>query len=470
PDYDAYLAAFRLPDALFQLIAGGALGSAFIPVFTGFLTRRDLRGAWRLFSAVTNLILLVMVVFAVLAAIAAPTLVRHVLAPGFTPEQQALTASLMRWMLISTIIFGVSGLIMGVLNSFQHFLLPALAPVLYNLAIIGGAWFLAPSMGAQGLVVGVIIGAALHLQVQLIGLWWYRAQYYPILGLDDKHVREVGRLMAPRIAGLAAVQLNFWVNTILASGMPAGSISALNYAWLLLLLPEAIVAQGVATAAFPTFASLEARGQTKELRRVLSGTLRVVLFISIPAAAGLFVWRVPLIRMLLERGQFTAQSTEMTANALAFYAFGLIGLSVIEIVARAFYALHDTRTPVTIGIGAMVLNVILSLSLRPIMSFGGLALANTVANTVEMALLVWLLSRRLHGLEWNVVSATIVRSLAASLAMALPLLWLAERWQAGSAILAGAAGLVLATLIYLGAALLLRMPELNAVRFIGARR
>jgi putative peptidoglycan lipid II flippase len=325
-------------------------------------------------------------------------------------------------------------------------------------------------MGVQGLVVGVIVGAALHLDVQLFGLWWYRAQYYPTLGLNDKHVREVGRLMAPRIAGLAAVQLNFWVNTILASGMPAGSLSALNYAWLLLLLPEAIVAQGVATAAFPTFASLEARGQTSELRRVLTGTLRAVLFITIPAAAGLFVWRVPLIRMLLERGNFTAQSTELTAYALAFYAFGLIGLSVVEIVARAFYALHDTRTPVIVGISAMAVNVILSLALRPVLTFGGLALANTIANTLEMAFMVWLLARRLHGLEWSILSATIVRSLAGSLAMVLPLLWLAERWHTGHALLVGAVGLALAALIYVGAAVLLRMPELHALRFMSARR
>jgi putative peptidoglycan lipid II flippase len=337
---DAYLAAFRVPDLLFQLVAGGALGSAFIPVFTGCLTRRDLTGGWRVFSAVTNLVLIVLTVLAVLAGLAAPWLVRTILAPGFSPEQQELTVSLMRWMLVSTVVFGVSGIVMGVLNSFQHFLLPALAPLIYNLSIIAAALFLAPSLGVYALVIGVVAGSLLHLDVQIFGLWWYGARYRITLGLRDPNVREVGRLMGPRVVGLAVVQINFWVNTLLASNLGVGSISSLNYAWLLMLLPQGIVAQAAATAAFPTFAALEARGRYDELRHTVSSTLRGVLFLTIPAAAGLFVWRVPLIRMLLERGEFTARSTQMTAAALAFFAFALIGHSVVEIVARAFYALH----------------------------------------------------------------------------------------------------------------------------------
>ena len=474
-DLDAYLAAFRIPDLLFQLVAGGALGSAFIPVFTGCLARQDLRSAWRLFSAITNLVLILMTALAVLAAVAAPLLVRHMLAPGFTPNQQALTTSLMRWMLVSTVIFGVSGIIMGVLNSFQHFLLPALAPVLYNLSIIAGAWFLAPGLGVYGLVIGVVVGAGLHLDVQLFGLWWHGARYVVTLGLQDPKVREVGHLMAPRVLGLAAVQVNFWINTLLASALPAGSLSALNYAWLLMLLPQGIVAQAMATAAFPTFAALEARGQSGELRQVLSRTLRAVLFLTIPAATGLFVWRVPLVRMLLERGEFTAHSTELTAYALAFYAFGLVGHSVVEIVARAFYALHDTRTPVVIGVGSMVLNALLSLGLREPLGHAGLALANTLATTLEMSLLAWLLSRRLGGLEWTRLWSTTARAGLAAAAMAIPLAWAASAPAAstprsGPALLVGAGGLAIGALIYLAGTFLLRMPEIQIVRHIVTRR
>lgn len=468
-ELDAYLAAFRVPDLLFQLVAGGALGSAFIPVFTGRLARRDLAGAWRLFSAVTNLVVILMTFLAALAAALAPWLVRTVLAPGFTPAQQALTAELMRWMLVSTVLFGVSGIAMGVLNSFQHFLLPALAPVLYNLSIIAGAWFLAPTLGVYGLVIGVVVGAGLHLEAQVIGLWRHAARYVPTLGLRDPHVREVGRLMAPRVLGLAVVQINFWVNTLLASSLPAGSLSALNYAWLLMLLPQGIVAQGVATAAFPTFAALEAQGRRAELRRALSGSLRGVLFLAIPAAAGLFAWRVPLIRLLLERGEFTARSTELTAAALAFYALGLVGHSAVEILARAFYALHDTRTPVAVGVGAMAANVILSLLLRGPLAHAGLALANTIATTAEMILLLWLLTRRLGGLEWPQLWATIFKAGLAAAAMAAPLAWAADRWAASPVLIVAPAGLVAGALIFLGLAALLRMPELATLRRLAGR-
>jgi putative peptidoglycan lipid II flippase len=469
-ELDAYLAAFRVPDLLFQLVAGGAVGSAFIPVFTGCLTRRDLKGAWRVFSAVTNLVLIILTGLAVVAGLAAPWLVQTILAPGFTPEQQALTVSLMRWMLVSTVVFGVSGIVMGVLNSFQHFLLPALAPLIYNLCIIAGALFLAPTLGIYALVIGVVAGALLHLDVQLFGLWWYGAHYRAILGLRDPSVREVGRLMGPRVLGLAVVQINFWVNTLLASSLVEGSISSLNYAWLLMLLPQGIVAQAAATAAFPTFAALEARGRYDELRHTVSNTLRGVLFLTIPATAGLFVWRVPLIRMLLERGEFTARSTQMTAAALAFFALGLIGHSVVEIVARAFYALHDTRTPVAIGVGAMALNVLLSVLLVQPLQHAGLALSNTLATSLEMALLAWLLARRLGGLEWSQLSSTVLRSGLATLIMAVPLVWLGRRWSGGPALLVGVAGLVIAAALYLGAALLLRMPEIHFIRQLRGRR
>jgi putative peptidoglycan lipid II flippase len=270
--------------------------------------------------------------------------------------------------------------------------------------------------------------------------------------------------MAPRVLGLAAVQLNFWINTLLASALPAGSLSALNYAWLLMLLPQGIIAQAVATAAFPTFASLEAQGKIAELRRVLSTTLRAILFLTIPAAAGLFAWRVPLVRLLLERGEFTARSTGLTAYALAFYAFGLIGHSIIEIIARAFYALHDTRTPVAISLGGMALNAGLSLLLRGSLGHAGLALANTVATLLEMALLVWLLARRLGGLPWAELGATTLRAGLAAAIMAAPLGWLATRLGHGPAIPIGVAGLILGALFYGGAAFLLRMPELRMVR------
>ncbi|MFB0537413.1 MAG: murein biosynthesis integral membrane protein MurJ, partial [Anaerolineae bacterium] len=258
-ELDAYLAAFRLPDILFQLVAGGALGSAFIPTFSGYLARGAERGAWRLASAVINLVLVVLSALALLAAAFAPLLVAKVVAPGFDPAKRALTVQLMRLMLLSPVIFGVSGIVMGILNSYQHFLLPALAPIVYNLSIIGAAFFLSPSLGIQSLAVGVVVGSVLHLAVQIPALIRRGMDYSPILGLGNPGVREVGRLMAPRVLGLAVVQLNFLINTILASGLADGSLAALNFAWLLMLLPQGIFAQALATAAFPTFSELAAK-------------------------------------------------------------------------------------------------------------------------------------------------------------------------------------------------------------------
>jgi putative peptidoglycan lipid II flippase len=276
--------------------------------------------------------------------------------------------------------------------------------------------------------------------------------------------------MAPRVLGLAAVQLQFWINTLLASTLVAGSLSALNYAWLLMLLPQGIVAQGVATAAFPTFAALESKGRLDELRRLITGTLRGVLFLTIPAAVGLLVWRVPLIRMLLERGEFTAQSTQMTSIALACYAFGLIGHSVVEIVTRAFYALHDTRTPVAVGIGAMGLNVVFSLLLIAPMAHAGLALANTLATLIEMVLLCWFLGRRLRGLDWAALGRTTARAGLAAGVMAAPLLVLDRLGSSAPVIPLGLVGLAVGGATYLLVAWLLKMPEVAFVRGLAPRR
>ncbi|RME43235.1 MAG: murein biosynthesis integral membrane protein MurJ [Chloroflexi bacterium] len=417
-DLDAYLAAFRLPDLLFTVVAGGALASAFIPTFSERLALQQEEAAWELAAKVANLLVLTLTLLAVLAALLAHPLVEHIIAPGFSAQQQALTVWLMRWMLISTVIFGLSGLVMGVLNSFQHFLLPALAPLLYNLAIILAAWLLAPLLGIRALVVGVVGGAAMHLLIQVPGLLHFGARWRPSLSLADAGVREVLRLMAPRVLGLAVVQLNFMVNVFLASRLPEGSISALNYAWLIMLLPQGVFAQAIATAAFPTFAHQAALGQRKAMQETLGRILALLVFLTVPASVLLLLLRFPIISLLLERGAFDAQATRMTGYALAFYAPGLVGHAVVEIAARGFYALKDTRTPVLVGVAAMSANVVLSLALVGPLAHGGLALANSLATLAEMAALLWLLRRRLGGWQERSVGQSALRTLAATVLMA----------------------------------------------------
>ena len=475
--YDAYQAAARIPEMIFLVVAGGVLGSAFIPTFAGHLANEDHAGAWRLASAIANLALIVLTVTAGMTVVFAPALVRTVIAPGFDdPSQQALTVSLLRLMLLSPIIFGVSGIVMGALNAHQHFLLPALAPSVYNLSIIGGALLLGPHLGVMGMAVGVVVGALLHLLVQVPGLMRYGARYVPTLGLHNPSVHEVGRLMAPRVLGTAITQINFVINNSLASMMGEGAVSAINYAWMLVMLPHGIFAQAVGTVAFPTFAEQVAQGEQAEMRSTLSATLRAVFFFSIPATMGLLVLGRPLVGLLFERGAFEASSTKAVAWALVFYALGLVGHAGWEIVARAFYALHDTLTPVWVGGLAMGLNVALSLTLPGVFGladwppYAGLALANSAAVLLELVALLVLIQRRMGGLEGRQTLIAFAKSGLASLAMGAVLVgWHAALQNAGSLVLGGG-GVVLGVAVYLGAALLLRVEELKAVAGLVRRK
>jgi len=489
-DLDAYLAAFRIPDLLFQLVAGGALGSAFIPTFAAARTENSQQQAWLLFSRVLNLLTLFLVILCGLAMLFAEPLVAGLIAPGFALEQQRLTASLMRWMLASTVVFGASGLIMGALNAVQHFLLPAVAPALYNCAIITGAWLLAPVVGIHGLVIGVAGGSVLHLLVQLPALLRQKVRYRFSFRIGDAQVREVARLMGPRVLGLLFVQLNFLVNTILASGLPDGSLSALNYAWLLMLLPQGIFAQAVATVAFPTFSAQVAAGNRSQLLVTLSGLLRLVLFLSIPAAFLLYVLDEPFIELLFQRGRFDVASTQAVAYALRFYALGLVAHAVVEIVVRVFYALHDTATPVVAGVATMALNILLSLALIGRLSFGGLALANSIATALEMLVLLILLARKvrapnqepghtttLQGLPVRHLLKSGARSLFASAIMAGALLFGLELLPDGNAVfgipagwVAAVAGAGLGVLIYMLASYLLGGAEIRQLAALARRR
>ncbi len=466
PQYDAYLAAFKLPDFLFNVISGGALGSAFLPVFAGYLTKDDERGAWELVSAVLNWLLLISASVAALAAIFAPQLVRAVIAPGFTdPAQIALTVEIMRWLLISTVIFGVSGLFMGVLNAYQHFLLPALAPVMYNIFIIAGAWFLGPVWGVRGLAAGVVAGALAHLLIQLPGLAHFGVRYLPTFAVRSDGLRQVARLMGPRMLGLAAVQFNFVWDTILASWLTAGSLAGLDYGRRLMLLPQGIIAQSVAAAAFPTFSALAAAEAWDDLQRAFIATVRGVLFLAVPAMIGLLVLGRPIIQVLYQRNAFDEQSTRAVAAALTFYTLGLVSHSVVEILTRAFYALKNTKIPVLVGIASMLINVVLSWVLMNVFArqgwaaHGGIALASAIAVTVEM---VWLMAqlRRLPGtLTLRPLAVPALKITAAGTVMALALATLTAQMAAVSPWVLAPVGIVVGGAVYFAAAMVLRIDE-----------
>lgn len=467
-ELDAYNAANRVSETVYLLVAGGALGSSFIPVFTGLLTENKRAAAWKLASGIVNLVTLILCGLSVLVMIFARPLVDHILTPGFAPEQQALTAHLLRILMPTTIIFGASGLFMGILNSHQKFLLPALAPSMYQLGIIAGVLLFSPSLGIDGLAWGTLAGAGLHFLVQLPQVLKLPHKQFDLsLGLKNEKVREVIWLMLPRLLGVAVVQLNFWVNTIIASSMVEGSLTAITIGFALMLMPQTVVAQATATAALPTFSTQYAQGKLKELRSSLAMTLRGVLLLAIPATVGMILLRRPLIAMFYQYGAANAQSTELIAWALLWYCAGLVSHSVYEILARAFYALHDTKTPVVVGVIAMSLNVVFSLVFARLftqlgwMPHGGLALANSLATTIEMVVLTILMSRRLQGLELPTIFKGVAKFMAAALLMGVVLLlWL--RFSTGwNPILVTALGAGLGVLVYFGAAWLLRVEELK---------
>jgi putative peptidoglycan lipid II flippase len=463
---DSFSAANRLTEILFNLMAGGALASAFVPTFTGFLARDDRPGAWRLASSIANLIILLLGAASLLAAAFAPALVQYVLAPGFRdPEQIQLTVLLLRIMLFSPVIFALSGLLMGILNAQQHFAMPALAPACYRLGQILGLVLLVPRFGIVGLAWGVVLGSALHLAIQVPALIRIPTVYHATLGLKEASTRLVGALMLPRLLGVGVVQLNFLVNTILASGMPEGSLAAITLAFALMIMPQAVLAQSTGIAALPTFSAQVARGEQSAFRGAIADTLRGLVFLSLPASLGLIMLREPIVGLLLQRGAFTAESTQMVAWALLWYAAGLVGHSLLEIAARAFYALQDTRTPVLVGAAAMGLNVVLSLTFAGWFSrwgwmpHGGLALANSLATALECLVLLTLLRRRTGGLEGARLGPGLMAALGAALAMTVVLWGWLRLTSPAPAWVIGGGGVILGAGVYFTAALALGAPE-----------
>lgn len=421
-ELDAYVAAFRVPDLVFNVLAGGALSSALIPTLRAYLEHDEREAGWAMVRAVAAAVLGALLVCAALAWLAAPVLVR-VLSPGWDAERLRLTASLVRLMLVTPILFGASGIATAVLQAHQRFVMPAIAPALYNAGIIAGALLLAGpgGLGIVGLALGVVAGALLHLGVQVPAV----VRLGPLRGSIDLHhpgLRQVLLLMAPRLFGLAVVHLNFFVLTVLASFLPEGSLAALNFAWLLMMLPLGLFGMALSTAALPALAAMAARGELEALGVALTRGLRVIILLSVPSAVGLIVLREPLVRILFERGRFSEASTGMVATALVCYSAGLVAHAALEMVTRGFYALQDTRTPALVGAAALVLNIPLSLALMQPLRHSGLALGLSLATMVETTVLYLWLRCRVPALRSGETIQALVYSTGAALLMALALL------------------------------------------------
>lgn len=418
---DVFFAAFAIPDLMYQLLVGGALSSAFIPVFTQYLAKDDEKEAWYVASIFLNITVLALILVLLLGMAFTPKLAPLV-GIGFSGEQRELLVLLMRVTFPAVFFTALAGLSMGVLNSYQRFTLPAIGPIIYNLGQILGAYLLGPLVGIMGMAVGTVLGAMGNFAIQFPEVYRRGSKHYRFL-LDFKHpgIRRMGQLMLPAIVGLSIAQINIIVSQNLASTLETGSIVALRLANRLVNFPLGIFAMGISTAIFPTLARLIAKGEKKEFTNTLSFGLRVIAFITIPSAIGMAFLRVPIVRLLFESGEFTALDTQATAYALLFYVPGLFAQAALQVTTRGYYSLQDTVTPVKVGFATVVLNFLLSIGfLRwTTLGAGGLALAFSLSSIFNVFVALGILGKRLPSLLNRQLWLTLAKSTVASFVMGL---------------------------------------------------
>lgn len=474
---DAFTAANGIPELLFTMLSGGALAFAFIPIYSTHIREGDTSGGNNLFSQVVNSILLLTALLAILIAVFAISLVRAPwgIGPHFPPEVQRLTADLMRILLLSTVIFAVSSILTGTLHAHQHFLLPAIAPSLYSLGIIVGALALAPSLGIFGLAWGAVLGALLHFLIQLPGILFHGVRWRLSLGWGNPALQRVAVLMAPRVVDLLMARASIdWINANLGSGLGEGRVSSLRYAFQIMNTPWTLIGTAIGIAVFPTMAALAAERDVGAQRQALSGALRAILTLAFPAAVALLVLGRPVIGVLFEGGEFTAQSTELVYYALQFYALTLISQSMLEVVVRAFAAQQDTLTPLLVSFFTTALNVTLAIWLaRPRveggLEHGGLALANGLAVGIEALIGLTILHFRWRGVDGRRILSDAGKAALAAAAMGAVIL-LFDRFVAPGRIMLLLVGGALGGAVYFGLALLLGIREIRTLPLTLLRR
>ena len=434
-ELDVFNAANNLPDLLFALISGGALAIAFIPVLSEVLTKEGRDSSWKLFSAVANTAFIVTGGLAIIIFLLAGPLVRGELgiAPGFTPDQQDLAVQLMRLNLISTLIFSISGLVMAGLQTNEHFLLPAIAPLLYDVGQIFGAIILAPSegylfggirlpafgLGIYGLVYGVIIGAALHLLIQVPGLIKFKFKWTPRIDFKSDSYQKVLRLMGPRLISMVFIQLIFLARDNLASRLPTtGSVTALSYGWWIQQVPETLIGTAIATALLPTLSEHFAKNDEKDYKNTIERALRVMIALSLPITIILSLVSLPLIQTAFG---FDLSDAQMIVYATQGYLVGLLGHTVVELGVRAFYARQKAWIPMVVSGLGFVIYLILAIVLMKPLALRGIAFANSLSYSIQAVGLILLLNHRLP--EPFKLKGTIFRSIL-SLILAGLVSWL----------------------------------------------
>jgi len=421
---DAFNVAFRIPNLMRDLFAEGAMSAAFVPTFTKRLTLQGKAAAWRVGNQLVNALLIITGSFVLLGIVFAEPLVR-LLAGSYAdvPGKLELTVFLTRILLPFLTLVAVAAAVMGMLNSLHRFFTPALSPIMVNVGIIGSVVLLVPLMPRFGLhpitavAIGAIVGGIGQLALQLPSLYREGYRYRPRFNPADPGLHEIlGLIGFGTIAG-AAVQINLLVNMVLATGEGAGAVSWLSYAFRVMYLPIGIFGVSIATATLPAVARHAAQNSTEGIRSTISGSLRMMLVLNVPALVGLIVLAEPIVALIFERGSFLPSDTASTTAALVFYAPGLVGYSAVRIAVPCFYAMRNSLTPTLVSVGAVVLNIVLNLVLVRVMGFRGLALGTSIVALGNALVLLVLLHRRLGGLDVRSILETGAKIILASTLM-----------------------------------------------------
>ncbi|MDD2522457.1 MAG: murein biosynthesis integral membrane protein MurJ [Anaerolineaceae bacterium] len=471
-ELDVFNAANNLPDMLFMLISGGALAIAFIPILSEVLTQKGREKAWALFSNILNIAFIITAIAAVIVAILARPLITNELgiAPGFSEAQTEASIRLLRLNLISTLIFSLSGLVMAGLQANQHFLLPALAPIFYDLGQIFGALFLAPTegytigsitlpafgLGVDGLVYGVIIGAALHLLIQIPGLIRYKFKWSPKINIHDPETRKVFRMMAPRLVSMFCIQLIFLAQDNFASRLETGSVTALTYGWWIMQVPQTLIGTSIATAILPTLSEFFSSERFDEMKEKIERAAQVMLALTIPIAIVAGVVLTPAVQAFLGLDPL---DTARVVDVSRIFLIGIVGHSLVELFVRSFYAMQKPKYPLIGAVATLIVFILFSLILSPLLQARGVAAANTLSYSLQAVLLLVLLNP--HLVSKLKLSKSLLRGIVGALvggAVAFAVLTWTPRIS--DSLIGAAAGGVLGLLV---AAVVIR-PELIRLR------
>lgn len=507
--YDAYVVAFRIPNVLRDLFAEGALSAAFVKVFTDYQINKSEQEAWKLASLVLNALAVVLSVITIVGILITPYALPKLLY-GFPPEKAALAITLTQIMFPFILLVALAAVAMGVLNTKGIFGVPASASTVFNVVSIavglvvaywlsGGGWIISndknaiPNSSAHwaiiGMAIGTLIGGAAQFVMQLPSLFRVGFRFSPLLSFTDEGVKQVMRLMAPAILGTSAVQINVMVNTMFVSEIN-GAQGWLSYAFRLMQFPIGLFGVAIGTASVPMLSRMASEGKFDDFRRTLSSSLKLVFLLTLPSACGLIILGEPIIRLIYERGAFSAASTPMTAYALAGYSIGLTGYAAIKVLSPAFYALNDAKTPMIIAVCSIAVNALASYFFRNWLAhygaspeypngFGhvGVALATSSVALVNFFALALMMRKRIRRIDGKDIISSFLRIAAAAAVMSVVCYFsyhfLFNRFGVNgfsTKIIEAFVPIVLGAVTFVIAAKILRVAEINQLSNTFARK